>query len=266
MEITGLSAIVAGNASGLAGATARMLAARGAHVTIFDLDAEEGRKIAAEIGGHFMTVDIADDASVAAAFEDAEERYGLARILVSCVGIAPPARTIGKDRLPYAFDLFRKGIDINSVGIFDPLSRFTARLIAAEPVGGERGIIINTAALAGYHGRIGQTTYASSKAGVVGLTLCAARGLAEHRIRVVTISHGAFMAPTTTDVPQAARQSQGKQAPQAVRLGRPEQYAKLVEDVIGNPMLNGDVIGLDGATVLPGIGIAASADVRWPAA
>ncbi|MET0376183.1 MAG: SDR family NAD(P)-dependent oxidoreductase [Rhizorhabdus sp.] len=247
MDVKGIAAVVTGGASGLGGETARMLAANGAKVTIFDLNADEGAKTAAGIGGHFVSVNVADDASVAAGLEEAEKQHGVARILVNCAGIAPPARVVSKDGSPHSLDLYRKVIEINLIGTFNTLSKFSARLITADPIGEERGVIVNTASVAAYDGQIGQAAYASSKAGVVGLNLCAARDLAQHRIRVMTIAPGIFMTPMMKGLPQAAQDSLGQQVPHPSRLGDPSEYAQLVEAIIRNPMLNGEVIRLDGA-------------------
>jgi len=247
MDLNGIAAIVTGGASGLGGETARLLAANGAKVTIFDLNAEIGAETAAGIGGHYVPVDVSDDASVAAGLAEAEQKHGVARILVNCAGIAPPARIVGKDGTPHALDIFRKVVDINLIGTFNVLSKFAARLIAAEPLGEERGVIVNTASVAAYDGQVGQAAYAASKAGVVGLTLCAARDLAQHRIRVMTIAPGIFMTPMMKGLPQAAQDSLGQQVPHPSRLGNPAEYALLVESIVRNPMLNGEVIRLDGA-------------------
>jgi NAD(P)-dependent dehydrogenase (short-subunit alcohol dehydrogenase family) len=247
MQISGLSAIVTGGASGLGEATAKMLAAQGAKVTIFDLNEEVGTATAQAIGGHFVSVNVADDASVAAGLEEAESRHGVARILVNCAGIAPPARVVSKNGLPHSLNLYRKVIEINLIGTFNVLSKFSARLIQAGPIGEERGVIVNTASVAAYDGQVGQAAYASSKAGVVGLTLCAARDLAQHKIRVMTIAPGIFMTPMMKGLPQAAQESLGQQVPHPSRLGDPGEYAMLVDSILRNPMLNGEVIRLDGA-------------------
>ena len=247
MELKGIAAIVTGGASGLGGETARMLAANGARVAIFDLNADEGAKAAAEIGGHFVAVNVADDASVAAGIAEAEAKHGIARVLVNCAGIAPPARIVAKDGSPHALDLYRKVIEINLIGTFNTLSKFAARLVTADPIGEERGVIVNTASVAAFDGQVGQAAYASSKAGVAGLTLCAARDLAQYKVRVMTIAPGIFMTPMMKGLPQAAQDSLGQQVPHPSRLGDPAEYAMLVESILRNPMLNGETIRLDGA-------------------
>lgn len=247
MDLNGIAAIVTGGASGLGGATARMLAARGAKVAIFDLNAEAGEAKAREIGGLFVPVNVTDDAAVADAVAKAEDRHGAARVLVNCAGIAPAIKTVGRDGQPHGLDAFRKAVEINLVGSFNVLSKFAARLIPAEPRGEQRGVIVNTASVAAFDGQIGQAAYAASKGGVVGMTLPIARELAQHGIRVVTIAPGIFMTPMLEGLPQAAQDSLGKQVPFPSRLGRPEEYAQMVESIIDNPMLNGETIRLDGA-------------------
>jgi len=247
MDIKGIAAIVTGGASGLGGATARMLAATGAKVAIFDLNEEAGQAMAKEIGGTFVSVNVADDASVSAGLDAAEAAHGVARILVNCAGIAPAIKTVGKENAPHPLDVYRKTIEVNLIGTFNVISKFAARLAAAEAIGEERGVIVNTASVAAFDGQIGQAAYSSSKGGVVGMTLPVARDLAQHKIRVMTIAPGIFLTPMLMGLPQAAQDSLGTQVPHPSRLGKPEEYAQLVESIIRNPMLNGDVIRLDGA-------------------
>ena len=242
-----IAAIVTGGASGLGGATAAMLAAHGAKVAIFDLNEEAGRAHAEAIGGTFVQVNVSDEQSVVAGLAAAEAAHGVARILVNCAGVAPAIKTVGKEALPHPLDAYRRTVEINLVGTFTMISKFAARLTTAEPIGEERGVIVNTASVAAYDGQIGQAAYASSKAGVVGLTLPVARDLAQHRIRVMTIAPGIFLTPMLMGLPQAAQDSLGTQVPHPSRLGRPDEYAQLVESIIVNPMLNGEVIRLDGA-------------------
>lgn len=247
MELNGVAAIVTGGASGLGGATARLLAARGAKVAIFDVNAEAGEAAAAGIGGAFFKVDVTDDAAVAQAVAAAEARHGIARVLVNCAGIAPAARTVGRDGAPHALDVFRKTIEINLIGTFNVLSKAAARMVAAEPLGEERGVIVNTASVAAFEGQVGQAAYAASKGGVAGLTLPVARDLAQHGIRVVSIAPGLFLTPMMQGFPEHVQEALGKQVPFPNRLGRPEEYALLVESIVRNPMLNGETIRLDGA-------------------
>jgi len=247
MELQNVGVIVTGGASGLGGATASRLAAQGAKVAIFDLNEGVGQAHAAEIGGVFVRVNVADETSVADGIAAAEAAHGIARVLVNCAGTAPAAKTIGKDGQPHAVDTFRKAIEVNLIGTFIMLARFAARLATVDPVGEERGVIINTASVAAYEGQIGQTAYGASKAGVVGLTLPAARDLAPLGIRVITIAPGIFSTPMLAALPPAAQESLGKQVPFPSRLGRPDEYADLVSAIIANQMLNGETIRLDGA-------------------
>jgi NAD(P)-dependent dehydrogenase (short-subunit alcohol dehydrogenase family) len=247
MQINDVAAIVTGGASGLGGATAALLAARGARVTIFDREAAAGIAHAAAIGGRAAAVDVTDDDAIEAALAEAEAAHGVARILVNCAGIAPAIKTVGKENVAHPIDAFRRAIEINLVGSFAVIARFAARLASADAIGEERGVIVNTASVAAYDGQIGQAAYAASKSGVVGMTLPIARDLAQHRIRVMTIAPGIFLTPMLMGLPQAAQDSLGTQVPHPSRLGRPEEYAALVEAIVTNPMLNGETIRLDGA-------------------
>ena len=247
MDVRNSTAIVAGGASGLGSATAEMLAARGARVAIFDRDKAQGAKTAAAIGAHFVAVDVTSEDSVLNGLAEAEAKHGVARILVNCAGVAPAMRIVDKHGAPHALDAFRRAVEINLVGSFNMLSKFAATLIAADIDGEEAGVIVNTASVAAFDGQIGQAAYAASKGGVVGLTLSAARDLAQHRIRVVTVAPGIFLTPMLMGLPQAAQDSLGTQVPHPNRLGRPQEYAQLVDSILTNPMLNGEVIRLDGA-------------------
>ncbi|MDI1363466.1 MAG: SDR family NAD(P)-dependent oxidoreductase [bacterium] len=247
MDIHDTATIVTGGASGLGGAAAEMLAAGGARVAIFDINEEAGRAQAQTLGGLFIKVDVANDEAVAAAIAQAEAMHGVARVLVNCAGVAPGVRTVGKEAQPHPLDAFRKAIEINLVGSFNVLSKFAARLSQAEVIGEERGVIINTASVAAYDGQIGQAAYAASKGGVVGMTLPIARDLAKHQIRVMAIAPGVFLTPMVQNFSQQVQDALGAQVPHPSRLGRPWEYAQLVESIIGNPMLNGEVIRLDGA-------------------
>ena len=242
-----IAAIVTGGASGLGGATARMLAEAGVKVAIFDLNEDAGQAHAAAIGGQFFKVNVADDQSVADGIAAAESAHGVARILVNCAGVAPAIKTVGREGQPHALDAFRKAIEVNLIGTFNTISKFASRLVQAEPIGEERGVIVNTASVAAYDGQIGQAAYAASKGGVVAMTLPVARDLAQHRIRVATIAPGIFLTPMLMGLPQAAQDSLGTQVPHPSRLGKPEEYAQMVDAIIANPMLNGEVIRLDGA-------------------
>lgn len=247
MDIKGIAAVVTGAASGLGNETAKMLAAGGAKVAIFDLNEEVGAKAATEIGGAFFKVNVSDEVSVSAALEAAEAAHGVAQVLVNCAGVAPAIRIVAKDGARHSLDAYRRAVEVNLIGTFNMISQFAERLIAAKIEGEEAGIVINTASVAAYDGQIGQAAYASSKGGVVGLTLPAARDLAQHRIRVMAIAPGIFLTPMLMGLPQAAQDSLGAQVPHPSRLGRPSEYAQLVGSIIANPMLNGEVIRLDGA-------------------
>ncbi|MGR6330976.1 SDR family NAD(P)-dependent oxidoreductase [Sphingomonas sp. XXL09] len=247
MNIEGVAAIITGGASGLGEGTAERLAAKGAKVTILDLNEDTGTARARKIGGHFVRVDVTDDQAVADAISEAEAVHGKARILVNCAGIAPPAKVIDRDGQPLPLASFSKIVSINLIGSFNVLSKFAAALHTAEPVGEERGVVINTASVAAYDGQIGQAAYAASKGGVVGMTLPIARELARYGIRVMTIAPGIFWTPLLATLPQEAQDSLGHQVPFPSRLGQPDEYAQLVESIVTNPMLNGETIRLDGA-------------------
>jgi NAD(P)-dependent dehydrogenase (short-subunit alcohol dehydrogenase family) len=247
MDLNGVAALVTGGASGLGGATAAALARGGAKVTILDLNEDAGRAHAGAIGGLFVKTNIADEQSVVDALDAAEAAHGVARILVNCAGLAPAVKAVGREGQPHALDIFRNTIEVNLIGTFITCTRFAARLAQAEPIGEERGVIINTASVAAFEGQIGQVAYSASKGGVVGMMVPLARELASHRIRVVTIAPGIFLTPMLKGLPQAAQDSLGQQVPHPSRLGKPEEYAQLVESIIANPMLNADTIRLDGA-------------------
>jgi len=250
MEMKGVAAIVTGGASGLGGATATMLAAAGARVAIFDLDQAAGEAHAATIGGRFFKVDVAGDASVAEGVAAAEAAHGPARVLVNCAGIAIGVMTVDAKGQAHPLDQFRRVIEINLIGTFNVIAKFAARLSSCEPLGEERGVIINTASVSAYDGMVGQAAYASSKGGVVGMTLPIARDLAHLGIRVVTTAPGAFWTPMVSGLPEDLKKSVVSQVPFPSRFGKPEEFAMLVASIIANPMLNGEVIRLDGAVRL----------------
>jgi len=247
MNIDGVAAIVTGGASGLGAATAERLARAGAQVAIFDLNETIGSETAKRLGGSFHMVNVAEDDSVSQALSAAEAAHGVARVLVNCAGVAPAIRVVAKDGSPHPLEAFRRAIEANLIGSFNTIAKFAARLAAAGIEGEEAGVIVNTASVAAYDGQIGQAAYSASKGGVVGMTLPIARDLAQHRIRVMTIAPGIFLTPMLMGLPQAAQESLGKQVPHPSRLGRPDEYAQLVESIIANPMLNGEVIRLDGS-------------------
>ena len=250
MEISGTAALVAGGASGLGEATARALAERGAHVVVADLNAEKGEALASEIGGSFAQTDVTDEEAVSAAVAKAADA-GELRISVSCAGIGWAQRVTGKQG-PHPLDLFNNVVKVNLIGTFNVLRLAATAMNENEPLDtGERGVCINTASIAGYDGQIGQTAYASSKAGVIGLTLPAARDLASRGIRVLTIAPGTFDTPMLAMLPQEARDGLGAAIPFPSRLGRPDEFAALAVHMVENSMLNGEVVRLDGALRMP---------------
>ena len=252
MEITGIAAIVTGGASGLGRATAEMLAKAGAKVAILDLPGEAGQQFAKDIGGLFIPLDVSDTDSIELALDQACAAHGVARVLVNAAGVTELGKTVGSDGLPCSSAMIRRMIDINLVGTLDMLTRFAARLAKAEPLDEERGVIINVASIAAYDGPSGQLAYAASKGGVVALTLPAARDLAPHAIRVMTIAPGMYRTNMVAMLDEAGKERLGKQVPFPNRLGKPEEFARLVGSIIANPMLNGEVIRIDGAHRLPG--------------
>lgn len=247
MDIEGRAAIVTGGASGLGEATARRLAELGARVTIFDMDDRRGEAVAADIGALFVTVDVTDETQVNDALDRAQGAVGVASILVNCAGIGPPAKAVDRDGAPLPLSSFARVVEINLIGTFNVLSKFAARLHTSETADEERGVIVNTASVAAYDGQIGQPAYAASKAGVAGMTLPLAREFARSGVRVMSIAPGLFLTPLLESLPEDTKASLGAQAPFPNRLGDPSEFAMLVEAIIKNPMLNGEVIRLDGA-------------------
>jgi NAD(P)-dependent dehydrogenase (short-subunit alcohol dehydrogenase family) len=247
MRIEGAGALVAGGASGLGAATARRLAGAGARVTIADLNAEKGEALASELGAGFARCDVTDAEQVQAAVE----RAGELRVSVCCAGVGWAEKTAGR-RGPHSFEPFQTVINVNLIGTFNVLRLASAAMLANEPDDeGERGVCINTASIAAYDGQIGQLAYSASKGGIVGMTLPAARDLASSGIRVVTIAPGLFDTPLLAGLPEEARVALGEQVPHPHRLGRPEEYGDLAAHIVENPMLNGEVIRLDGALRMP---------------
>jgi NAD(P)-dependent dehydrogenase (short-subunit alcohol dehydrogenase family) len=243
MRLDGIGALVAGGASGLGEATARELAARGARVTVADLNEERGAALADELGGAFVATDVTDEAAVQAAVETVD---GL-RFAVSCAGIGWAERTVGKQGAA-ALQPFETVIRVNLIGTFNVLRLSAAAMAGGEPdADGERGAVVMTASIAAYDGQIGQAAYSASKGGVVGLTLPAARDLSRIGIRVCTIAPGLFDTPLLAALPEESRQALGAQIPFPPRLGKPDEYARLACHIAENTMLNGEVIRLDGA-------------------
>jgi NAD(P)-dependent dehydrogenase (short-subunit alcohol dehydrogenase family) len=247
MNIEGQAALVTGAASGLGEATARMLAERGVKVALLDFNVESAQRVAADVGGIAVKCDVSSAESAEAAVAESIRALGTPRILVNCAGVAPAQKILSKAGLMPLSD-YRRAIEINLIGTFNLLRLFADAAAKLDPLdGGERGVVVNTASVAGYEGQIGQTAYASSKAGVIGLTLPAARELAPLGIRVCAIAPGIFETPMLKGLPQAAQESLGKMVPFPPRLGSPVEFAKLVFSIIENQMLNGEVIRLDGA-------------------
>ena len=246
MQIQDNVFIISGGASGLGAATARMLAGAGAKVVIADLQVEAGEALAAELNGQFIRCDVTQEADGQAAVA-AAVALGTLRGLVNCAGIAPAAKTVGKDG-PHALELFQRAVNINLVGTFN-MARLSAEAMSqtSEAEYGERGVIINTASVAAFDGQMGQTAYGASKAAVAGMTLPMARDLARNGIRVMTIAPGIFETPMLMNMAQEVRDSLGKMVPFPPRLGLPKEFAHLARAIIENVMLNGETIRLDGA-------------------
>jgi NAD(P)-dependent dehydrogenase (short-subunit alcohol dehydrogenase family) len=253
VNISDTGALVAGGASGLGEATARALAAAGASVVIADLNAEKGEALAAELGAgaSFVEADVTDEAAVASAVERAAAAAGGLRVSVCCAGIGWAERVAHKGG-PHNLEFFSNVIKVNLIGTFNVLRHAAAAMSENEPDGeGERGVCVNTASIAAYDGQIGQIAYAASKGGIVGMTLPAARDMASRGVRVVTIAPGLFDTPLLAALPEEARTALGAGIPFPSRLGRPAEYAQLVEQIVANPMLNGETIRLDGALRMP---------------
>lgn len=252
MNLQGASAIVSGGASGLGAATARVLIARGAQVTIADLDEPRGSALAEELGtgAAFAPCDVTDAAQVEAAVAVAAAR-GPLRVAVGCAGVGMAARMVGRDGSVDGDD-FGRVVGVNLIGMYNLLSHAAAAISASEPLpGGERGVIVMTASIAAFDGQIGQTAYAASKGGVAALTLSAARELSSRGVRVVTIAPGLFDTPLLAGLPQAARDALGESVPFPSRLGDPAEFGELACTIAENPMLNGETIRLDGALRMP---------------
>jgi len=250
MEIANKVFIVTGGASGLGAGTVRMLVANGAKVVIADLQDEAGGKLAEELGQHYVHCDVTQEADAKAAVA-AAIAIGPLFGLVNCAGVAPASRIVGKNG-PHPLDLFQKVISINLIGGFNMMRLCAEAMGSNTPEAtGERGVLINTASVAAYDGQIGQAAYAASKAGVVGMTLPIARDLSKVGIRCMTIAPGIFGTPMIFGMPQEVQDSLAASIPFPARLGRPEDYAKLVQSIITNDMLNGETIRLDGAIRMP---------------
>ena len=244
MQIKDAVAVVTGGASGLGLATAKRLLDAGGQVVVIDL---KGEDVVAELGdrARFVEANVADPDAVTAAL-DVAESLGPVRINVNCAGIGNAIKTLSKDGA-FPLDAFTKIIQVNLIGTFNVLRLSAERIAKTEPINGERGVIINTASVAAFEGQIGQAAYSASKGGVVGMTLPIARDLSRDLIRVCTIAPGLFKTPLLGSLPEEAQKSLGAQVPHPSRLGDPDEYGALAEHIINNPMLNGEVIRLDGA-------------------
>jgi NAD(P)-dependent dehydrogenase (short-subunit alcohol dehydrogenase family) len=253
VEIASQGALVTGAGSGLGEATARRLAEAGAKVAVLDFDRARAAAVAAEIGGVAVAADVAVPDQVEAAFAEALAGLGrVPRIVVNCAGIGSAARIVGRDG-KLSIDLFERTLRVNLLGSYAVMSHAARAIAGLEPVSadGERGVIVNTASVAWQDGQVGQAAYAASKGGIASLTLPAARELARFGMRVVAIAPGLFATSMTKDLPDEIRANIAATIPFPPRLGEPEEYARLVEAIVTNPMINGTVIRLDGAVRLP---------------
>jgi NAD(P)-dependent dehydrogenase (short-subunit alcohol dehydrogenase family) len=245
MEFNNVPAIVTGGASGLGEGAARALAAAGCKVAIFDVQQERGEKVAADIGGVFVHCDVTSAESAEAAVAKAREAHGLCGVAINCAGIGPAAKILGRDGV-MPLENFSKVIQVNLIGTFNILRLAAADMAQRDAnIDGERGVIINTASVAAYEGQIGQAAYSASKGGIVALTLQSARELAREGIRVNTIAPGLFMTPMMEGMPQEVQDSLAATLPFPKRLGKPEEFGMMVDQMVRNPVLNGEVIRLD---------------------
>ena len=249
MNIESKVALVTGGASGLGLATANALAKAGASIVIADLESSNGTDAAKEIGdaARFAPTDVTSSEDVQAAVELAATEFGGLHILVSCAGVGFPGRVLTREGDPVDLERFEFVVRVNLIGTFNAIRFAAAQMARQEPEGEERGVIVNTASIAAFDGQIGQAAYAASKGGVVGMTLPVARDLASKRIRIVAVAPGTFDTPMLAGLPEEARSRLANEIPHPRRFGQPDEYAALVRHIIENPMLNGEVIRLDGA-------------------
>jgi NAD(P)-dependent dehydrogenase (short-subunit alcohol dehydrogenase family) len=250
MEVGGSSALVTDAASGLGRSVAMALAAAGAKVVAIDLPTSDGSEVAASLGEGptFVGADVRDEAAVRDAVA-AAVALGPLRVLVHCAGRGGPVRVVDREGRPGSLEDFQATVDVNLVGSFNMLRHAAAAMAGNEPLDGDRGVCVLTASIAAWEGQIGQAAYAASKAGIVGLTLVAARDLARHQIRVCSIAPGTFETPMLARVPEAARSALAEAVPHPRRLGRPEEFAELALHVVANGMLKGETV--DGAIRMP---------------
>lgn len=248
MDISGHAAIVAGGASGLGAATARALAEAGGKVAVLDVNMDVARETAAAIDGLAIECDVTSPDGADAAIREAVDALGVPRVLVNCAGVGPAERILGREG-PQPLENYARCINVNVVGTFNMLRLVSEHMSKADTLDedGERGVIVNTSSVAAYDGQVGQAAYSSSKGAIAGLTLPAARELARHGIRVVAIAPGVFETPMLRGLPQPAQESLEKMTPFPSRLGTPDEYANFVMCILGNKMLNGEVVRLDGA-------------------
>jgi NAD(P)-dependent dehydrogenase (short-subunit alcohol dehydrogenase family) len=250
MHPSGYAALVTGGGSGLGRATAAKLAALGAKVAILDINVEAANEVAAKIGGIAIACDVADADQTAAAIAQARDRFGPARILINCAGIAPARRVVGRDG-PMPLEDFVRVINVNLVGTFNAIRLAAHAMSTLDPLDdGERGVIVSTASVAAFDGQIGQAAYSASKGGVVSMMLPIARELSQFGIRLCAIAPGIFNTPMVSGMSEEVQQSLAASIPFPKALGRPEQYADLALHIIENRYLNGEVIRLDGAVRL----------------
>ena len=251
MQIKGQAALVTGGGSGLGEATARELARLGAKVAVLDVNLDNAKKVAADIGGIALQADVTSGPSMEAALAEAAAAHGPARILMQIAGIGTAKRVIGKDGNAASLEDFAKVVNVNLIGTYNAARLFAAACAKLEPMEeGERGAMVFTASVAAFDGQVGQQAYSASKGGVVGMTLPMARDLAQHGIRVCTIAPGLFNTPLMRTLPEPVQQSLAASIPFPSRLGKPEEFADLVAYILGNTYLNGETIRLDGATRL----------------
>jgi NAD(P)-dependent dehydrogenase (short-subunit alcohol dehydrogenase family) len=249
MELKGKTVIVTGGASGLGEACVRRFIAEGATAAVLDLDGQKGRRLVDELGSQviYLEADVTSEPSVQSAVDRTAAEFGGIHVVINCAGVGTPAKVLGKNG-PMALEHFSRVLQINLTGTMNVIRLAAAKIVENTPnADGEKGVVINTASAAAYDGQIGQAAYSASKAGVVGMTLPIAREFADYGIRVMTIAPGLFKTPMLESLPQKVQTALGQMVPFPKRLGKPAEFAQLAEDIIKNPMLNGETIRLDGA-------------------